>query len=168
MGARWYIPQLGRWASADTIVPDFQNPRCDGLEHTLREGGMRIPDVLMALWIAMSVISTLIAGIIWYRFSVRAKTKGVMDRDDLGRTVVKLSLLGLCSAIGYALLGCALWVRSIEGIFPRHIQSLVEGAFYSTFCFVAGIGGWLLMLVALIIPLKYRLQRGRDSEPPSQ
>ncbi|MCP4537322.1 MAG: hypothetical protein GY832_09260, partial [Chloroflexi bacterium] len=27
MGARWYNPQLGRWASADTIVPDLANPQ---------------------------------------------------------------------------------------------------------------------------------------------
>ncbi|MDY7076589.1 MAG: RHS repeat-associated core domain-containing protein [Chloroflexota bacterium] len=27
MGARWYDPYLGRWASADTIVPDPANPQ---------------------------------------------------------------------------------------------------------------------------------------------
>jgi len=27
MGARWYDPALGRWLSADTIIPDFTNPQ---------------------------------------------------------------------------------------------------------------------------------------------
>jgi RHS repeat-associated protein len=27
MGARWFDPALGRWISADTIVPDFTNPQ---------------------------------------------------------------------------------------------------------------------------------------------
>jgi RHS repeat-associated protein len=27
MGARWYDPRLGRWISADSIVPDFSNPQ---------------------------------------------------------------------------------------------------------------------------------------------
>ena len=102
----------------------------------------------VAVWFATMIVTWFV----WARLKKRVVSRGTINRSDYGWFFARIALLGICLAIG-----CALIVVGLMGSPPNTPTTVANGGFYIAFCSGSAFLAWLLLFLALITIVRLAL-----------